>query len=50
MMAASTNKMLFYLVFACFVAINGDESAEWNTRDYLRKEHSLIKPYTGIIN
>lgn len=21
--------------------------AEWNTKDYLKREHSLIKPYSG---
>lgn len=22
-------------------------SGEWNTNDYLKREHSLMKPYTG---
>jgi mannose-binding lectin 2 len=23
--------------------------AEWNTKDYMKREHSLIKPYQGEV-
>lgn len=30
--------LIFYQTFT---------NAEWNTKDYLKKEHSLLKPYHG---
>lgn len=33
------------LVFAVFLLTMS--SAEWNTKEYMKKEHSLIKPYQG---
>ena len=24
-------------------------NAEWNTKDYMKREHSLIKPYQGEV-
>ena len=33
------------LVF-CYLILH--TKAEWNTKDYLRKEHSLMKPYSGM--
>jgi len=32
-----------YLIIFAFTVVNGD----WNTNDYLKREHSLMKPYTG---
>lgn len=23
-------------------------TAEWNTKDYMKREHSLIRPYQGL--
>ena len=23
---------------------------QWNTKDYMKREHSLMKPYTGMIS
>nr|CAG4648696.1 EOG090X07L3 [Polyphemus pediculus] len=37
-------KMIFLSVFLlCSAVVNG----EWNTKDYLKREHSLVKPYQG---
>ncbi len=36
----------FRLVFSLLLAISGAEM-EWNTNDYLKREHSLVKPYQG---
>nr|CAG4643264.1 EOG090X07L3 [Ilyocryptus agilis] len=35
--------MILFYVCLLFSAVN----CEWNTNDYLKREHSLIKPYTG---
>jgi len=35
--------ILFTLLL--FLQIN----AEWNTKDYMKREHSLIKPYQGEV-
>uniref|UniRef100_T1ISH8 L-type lectin-like domain-containing protein n=1 Tax=Strigamia maritima TaxID=126957 RepID=T1ISH8_STRMM len=37
--------LVSYIVLVCS-CINS-VSTEWNTKDYLKKEHSLIKPYQG---
>ena len=54
-MAASTiilNYSILILLINIIIFIEAEEvwntKEEWNTKDYLRKEHSLIKPYTGI--
>lgn len=39
-----TEFLLFIYVFWLNI---GSVFSEWNTRDYLKKEHSLIKPYSG---
>jgi len=33
----------FVLVFANMLVV----LAEWNTKDYMKKDHSLVKPYQG---
>ena len=40
------SKMYFLpgLVFLLSTLVNG----EWNTKDFLKREHSLVKPYQGI--
>ena len=40
-----TLKQRFSIVFAFLVTLS---SAEWNTNDYMKREHSLVKPYQGI--
>ncbi|KAL8613361.1 hypothetical protein ACOMHN_052600 [Nucella lapillus] len=43
-MAAPTQMLRFLPVFLCiFLSV----VAQWNTKDFLRKEHSLTKPYQG---
>jgi hypothetical protein len=32
--------LLFWAIFLCVIA-------EWNTRDFMRREHTLVKPYQG---
>ena len=39
-----TLKQRFSIIFAIFVTIS---SAEWNTNDYMKRVHSLVKPYQG---
>ena len=34
----------FYFIAALFVTLS---NAQWNTNDYLKREHSLVKPYQG---
>ncbi|KAG8224247.1 hypothetical protein J437_LFUL001626 [Ladona fulva] len=35
------------LTFLSFIISGSHISAEWNTKDYMKREHSLIKPYQG---
>lgn len=37
-------------VIPCWLLISVLElvSAEWNTKDYMKREHSLIRPYQGL--
>ncbi|XP_023724588.1 vesicular integral-membrane protein VIP36 [Cryptotermes secundus] len=34
-------------VFLCLLLLFLQTKAEWNTKDYMKREHSLIKPYQG---
>jgi hypothetical protein len=34
-------RTLFILLISCLV------KATWNTKDYLKREHTITKPYTG---
>ncbi|CAG9862366.1 unnamed protein product [Phyllotreta striolata] len=42
--------MLYYIniiqLFICFIHLVSGQS-QWNTRDFMKREHSLIKPYYG---
>ncbi|PSN36789.1 VIP36-like protein [Blattella germanica] len=43
-------KMTFYSVFSVIFSlllVFVEIRAEWNTKDYMKREHSLIKPYQG---
>lgn len=37
--------LLSYFLAFIFTA----SAAEWNTKDYMKREHSLIKPYQGEV-
>ena len=40
--------MYLRTVFLCaLVLLLSAADAEWNTKDYMKREHSLIKPYQG---
>ena len=40
--------MVYNIRFSIFVALFVTFSdAEWNTNDYMKREHSLVKPYQG---
>lgn len=32
-----------------FPFLTGEVYTEWNTRDYMKRDHSLLKPYQGKI-
>ncbi|XP_034948654.1 vesicular integral-membrane protein VIP36 [Chelonus insularis] len=36
------------VVILGILEVVGAESAEWNTRDFMKREHSLIRPYQGM--
>ncbi|XP_063980277.1 vesicular integral-membrane protein VIP36 [Diachasmimorpha longicaudata] len=38
----------FYVVILGILGAVGAESAEWNTKDFMKREHSLIRPYQGM--
>lgn len=40
--------MYVTLIFVLIVSILKFTSAEWNTKDYMKREHSLIRPYQGL--
>ncbi|XP_022172494.1 VIP36-like protein [Myzus persicae] len=37
----------FYLFMIVFSFLSTEVYSEWNTRDYMKREHSLLKPYQG---
>ncbi|XP_052284036.1 vesicular integral-membrane protein VIP36-like [Dreissena polymorpha] len=39
--------MISYRAVLCFYAFFGVILATWNTKDYLKREHTLVKPYSG---
>jgi hypothetical protein len=39
-------KLAIQVVFVTLLTIHNSHQ-EWNTKDFLRKEHSLSKPYGG---
>lgn len=41
----SINQLLLVFVFCLLICLN--INAEWNTKDYMKREHSLIKPFQG---
>lgn len=41
-----TMGFLFY-AYVLTIGILGAIGAEWNTKDYMKKEHSLVRPYQG---
>lgn len=46
-MAACVGQALTILLF---FATNCAILADWNTKDYLKKENTLVKPYNGMIS
>ncbi|XP_071441797.1 vesicular integral-membrane protein VIP36 isoform X1 [Hetaerina americana] len=40
-------KVIHILTYILFLLSSSHISAEWNTKDYMKREHSLIKPYQG---
>ena len=43
--------MVFNIRFSIFIALFVTFSdAQWNTNDYMKREHSLVKPYQGNIS
>lgn len=41
-------RMYLTLIYALIVSILKSAGAEWNTKDYMKREHSLIRPYQGL--
>ena len=42
-------KMVYNIRFSIFIALFVTFSdAQWNTNDYMKREHSLVKPYQGM--
>lgn len=39
-----------YLFLFLFPFLMKQLYSEWNTRDYMKREHSLLRPYQGKIN
>jgi mannose-binding lectin 2 len=37
------------ILFSLFMLLFLQIKAEWNTKDYMKREHSLIKPYQGKV-
>ncbi|XP_075232076.1 vesicular integral-membrane protein VIP36 [Lycorma delicatula] len=42
------NTILIRIFFTCLSVTIFYAHAEWNTNDYMKREHSLIKPYHGV--
>lgn len=40
----------FYLFTIVLSFLSREVYSEWNTRDYMKREHSLLKPYQGKNN
>lgn len=40
----SKSYLSLYFLIATFCTVS---NAEWNTKDFMKREHSLIKPYQG---
>lgn len=40
----------FTVFIILFSFLSKEVFSEWNTRDYMKREHSLLKPYQGKIN
>lgn len=45
-----TNIRTIYYVFITISFFANEVYSEWNTRDYMKREHSLLKPYQGKMN
>lgn len=46
-------KYLFTIIYVfeiMFLTLTKEVNSEWNTRDYMKREHSLLKPYQGETN
>ncbi|XP_041371242.1 vesicular integral-membrane protein VIP36-like [Gigantopelta aegis] len=43
-MSATMKDVCAFIIWACFYI---PVLTEWNTKDYLRREHTLVKPYQG---
>lgn len=41
---------IFYVFEIIFLSLTKEVNSEWNTRDYMKREHSLLKPYQGETN
>lgn len=39
-----------YLFIIVLSLLSREVYSEWNTRDYMKREHSLLKPYQGKNN
>jgi hypothetical protein len=39
-----------YVFIVVFSFLSREVYSEWNTRDYMKRDHSLLKPYQGKIN
>lgn len=47
----SNNVGMKFNVFIIFFSfLSREVFSEWNTREYMKREHSLLKPYQGKIN
>lgn len=42
-----TMKNTFTVFLLLLSLLTKDVYSEWNTRDYMKREHSLLKPYQG---
>jgi len=43
------NFTIFNVFLIIFSFLTREAYSEWNTRDYMKREHSLLKPYQGIL-
>jgi len=41
-------RVFFGIIF--YILCQNAVESEWNSNDYLKREFSLVKPYSGIIN
>ena len=46
-MSSLSHLVVLFCTFSPFLAHQDSEGGEWNTKDYLKREHSLVKPYQG---